>query len=549
MPCHVVAFHAMRRMGMTREVRACNVIWCLVMGSHVIMYHEVSCRRSSCIVMKWDSMACPNLSCHDVNMHSVSCRFILHDVTTSLVMSGDTTRLNVVFHDIIHCITDQNVSTDVAPIPDMSHHAGLPLVMWGRWCWSLGDVLSGNSAPVRRTWHCKVVKNLTNLHVEFAEVSQSQKNKCIWQENMPSISFVRSVDVLEKHLIDIFVYLYVFCDNNCVRPTDLILLPCATDLVWPTTTPRTTRTNSTPFLLGEKTTKHNAWEINVDYTRPGKRPWDNDAKHSTQCAALRTTFFHPCSNALNNQATSEFENHRRASDPRTSKQRALPHLVRCELPRKTQLRWRASAEQREAQVRPRLHEKMHSTSSSSTYCFAATIVQMDQRRPPVRAPLVSMSYNACARHGLLLQRIYVHARLHFAWCRTNTWDKRCLGKYLCAASLVLLGHILSRRMAGPTPASGLLWQATLRTVFPHPLGSISDLASLAGDWKSGTRSWHRSDATPIVYTVYAIWNMRLICAGRLASPLEVLVEVVSFSYTTYPGGTIDLRPRSRRNRS
>ena len=77
--------------------------------------------------MKWDSMSCPNLSCHDANTHSVSCRLILHDVTTSLVMSGDTTRLNVAFHDIIHCITDQNVSTDAAPIPDMSYHAGSPL--------------------------------------------------------------------------------------------------------------------------------------------------------------------------------------------------------------------------------------------------------------------------------------------------------------------------------------------------------------------------------------------------------------------------------------
>ena len=97
------------------------------MDSHVIMFHDVSCCRSSCTVMTRNSMSCPSLSCHDVNTHSVSCRLILHDVTTSLVMSGDTTRLNVTFHDIIHCITDQNVSTDAAPIPDMSHHAGPPL--------------------------------------------------------------------------------------------------------------------------------------------------------------------------------------------------------------------------------------------------------------------------------------------------------------------------------------------------------------------------------------------------------------------------------------
>ena len=51
-------------------------------------------------------------------------------------------------------------------------------------------------------------------------------------------------------------------------------------------------------------------KLMLNHTRPGKR--DNDAKHSTQCAALADTFFHPCSNALNNQATSESENHRRA---------------------------------------------------------------------------------------------------------------------------------------------------------------------------------------------------------------------------------------------
>ena len=80
------------------EGTPCSVLSCLVMTSRRIRFHVVS----------------------------------LHDVTTSLVMSDDTTRLNLTLHDVIHCITDQNVSIDVAPIPEMSLHAGSPLVKSGR---------------------------------------------------------------------------------------------------------------------------------------------------------------------------------------------------------------------------------------------------------------------------------------------------------------------------------------------------------------------------------------------------------------------------------
>ena len=70
--------------------------------------------RSSCTVMAWDFMSFLNLSCHGTSTQSVSCRHILHNVTTSLVISRDTTRLHVVLHHIIHCIAGEHVSTDAA---------------------------------------------------------------------------------------------------------------------------------------------------------------------------------------------------------------------------------------------------------------------------------------------------------------------------------------------------------------------------------------------------------------------------------------------------
>ena len=108
----------------------------------------------------------------------------------------------------------------------------------------------------------------------------------------------------------------------------------------------------------------------LGHTRPGKR--DNDAKHSTQCAALVDNFFPPmqqCPQQPSDQRVWEPQKGLRPTNFETTRA-AAPRAVWAASKDSVALTGLSGAARGSSASSPSW--KMHSTSSSSTYSFAAT---------------------------------------------------------------------------------------------------------------------------------------------------------------------------------